>query len=279
MKVSVITVSYNAASTIGDTLASVRAQDYHDVEHIVVDGASTDGTMDVVRGFARAGLRVVSEPDKGLYDAMNKGVALATGDLIGFLNADDFFAQRDALRVLVEAAKASPPAAAVCGAVAIVQPDRPDVVFRYYRSVGFKPWMLRHGHMPPHPGFYVRKSAFEQVGPFDISLKVGADFEWMVRFFNSKHLLMAPIERTVVGLRVGGISTRGLASAQVINEEALRSLRRWGVTTHAVLIWAKYAAKAFQLLRRPHDYPEGAWLPGQIASEPPTESYSNHDGF
>ncbi len=264
MKITVVTVAFNAEKTIGDTLRSVAAQRHPAVEHLVIDGGSRDATMEVVRAHAHRGLCAQSEPDRGLYDAMNKGLAQATGDLVGFLNADDFFARTDALTLIARAAAEHPAADAVCGAVALVEPERPDRVRRHYRARGFRPWMMRYGHMPPHPGFYVRRAAAAAVGPFDLDLRVGADFEWMLRFFHVKALRMEPLDETLVGLRLGGVSTRGLASMRVINAEAVRSCRRWGVPTSPARVWSKYLAKGLQLVRRPVDFPRGAdtaWLP------------------
>src|SRR5690606_14344258 len=148
-------------------------------------------------------LRWISEPDQGLYDAMNKGIAMATGDYIGFLNADDFFCRVDAVQRI--AALASDRPAAVAFSIAIVDQQNPSRVARSYRATGFRPWMLAFGHMPPHPGFYASRMAFEQVGLFDPSFRICADFDWMVRFFHRNRLHAACDSATLVALREGGI--------------------------------------------------------------------------
>lgn len=263
MKISVITVAYNAAETIADTLDSVAAQTGVDLEHIVVDGNSSDDTMDIVRARQHDRLRWISEPDRGLYDAMNKGVAMAEGDLMGFLNADDFLCRTDALAAIAEVASKSS-GDAVCGAVAIISPKPPFVVRRSYQATGYRPWMLRFGHMPPHLGFYCRRSVFHEVGEFDIGLRICADFDWMLRFFKGANRAMTALPKTIVSMRTGGISTQGLRSIYRINREATQSCRRGGLVTHPIIMYAKYIIKVAQLFQSPPDYPApGAvrWVP------------------
>lgn len=255
MKISIITVAYNAEATIGDALASVQAQTWGDREHIIIDGASTDGSGRILAQLADAKTVVVSEPDGGIYDAMNKGMRLATGDLIGFLNADDFYVRADTLAILAKAAELDDQADAVGGAVALLNPRDLKRMRRYYPSAGFHPWMLRFGHMPPHPGFYVRREAMHQVGEFDPRLRTGADFEWMVRFFHVHRLNLRPVTETLVGFRLGGNSSKGFESLRNINREALTSCRRWGLSSNAMAIWAKYLVKSYQFLERPPDFP------------------------
>ena len=254
MKISIVTVAYNAAATIADAIRSVAAQDHDDYEHIVVDGASTDDTRAIAASLPGERVVIVSEPDNGIYDAMNKGIRLAQGDLIGFLNADDFFARTDSLSLLAAAARGST-AAAVCGAVALVSPHNTRRIRRYYRSVGFHAWMLRFGHMPPHPGFYIRRDALDRVGEFDPRTWTGADFEWMIRFFHVHKLSMTPIRETVVAFRLGGDSTSGLRSLFNINREALASCRRWGLFSSPAAMSAKYLVKIGQYVDRPSDFP------------------------
>ena len=258
MKISVITVAFNAAATIGDTCASVAAQTGVEVEHIIIDGGSQDGTAAVVAAQGRRGHVFVSEPDDGLYDAMNKGAAWATGDLIGFLNADDFFCRTDALALVAAAADAAPEAAAVSGGVAIVRGDDVTRVTRAYPATPFGPWMLRLAHMPPHPGFYVRRAALDRVGRFDPAIRIGADFDWMVRFFVGTGLTARPIPETLVTLRDGGLSNQGLASRRQINREALATLRRHRLLALTPLVWAKYPVKALQYVVPARGWPAPA---------------------
>jgi glycosyltransferase involved in cell wall biosynthesis len=269
VKVTVITVCYNAASTIGDTIDSVEAQDHADIEHIVVDGASSDETLRILHARGNDRMRIISEPDSGLYNAMNKGLNLASGGLIGFLNADDFFCRTDAIRCLVSAAEENPDAQAVAGGVAIVNSVLPMNVVRSYSSYSFRPWMLRFGHMPPHPGFYVRRPALAHVGGFNEQFRIAADFDWMVRFFEVHKFSVKKLRQTLVCLRAGGISTRGLRSTAVINREMGLSLARHSCFSSSILIWSKYGIKITQMALPPDDYPAPVavrWTPGPASN-------------
>jgi glycosyltransferase involved in cell wall biosynthesis len=254
MKISVVTVAYNAASTIADTLKSVALQSHTDIEHIIVDGASTDDTLNIVNENAHPAVRIISEPDNGLYDAMNKGVAAATGDFIGFLNADDFYCRSDALSLIAKTASQAG-CEAVSAAIAVVNPRDIRQVTRAYDSLSFRPWMLRFGHMPPHPGFYVRRDVFLSMGFFETQYRIGGDFDWMVRFFLCGQRKSIAIRETVVGLRQGGISTAGFGSHVLLNREACSILRRRGYSVAESLIWMKYVAKIFQWIVPAFAYP------------------------
>ena len=253
----------NAETTIADTIRSVSAQDYPDLEHIIIDGASTDGTLAVIEAHAHSGLRIHSERDSGIYDAMNKGVAAASGDLIGFLNADDFLCRKDAITLIARGARKGS-SCAVGGAVAIVDPKALRRVVRAYPARGFSPWMMRFGHMPPHPAFYARAEAFRKVGLFDSAMKIGGDFEWMVRFFHSHRLKATFIRETLVTMRHGGISTGGIRNKILLNREANRSLRAQGFHSHEAVLWLKYLTKSAQWIAPAADYPpphEVRWRP------------------
>jgi glycosyltransferase involved in cell wall biosynthesis len=258
MKISVITVAWNAGATIGGACASVAAQDHPDIEHIIIDGGSTDATKAAVAAHARPGHVFVSEPDKGLYDAMNKGLALASGELIGFLNADDFFCRTDAMTLVARAAAETPAADAIAGGVAIVAADDVTRLTRAYPAAPFAPWMLRLAHMPPHPGFYARRRAFDRVGGFDPAIRIGADFDWMVRFFARDRLMARFIPETLVTLREGGLSNQGLASRTAISREALATLKRHQLFSWTPLVWAKYPVKALQYVVPAQGWPAPA---------------------
>ena len=254
MKITVITVAYNAQATIADTLASVAAQRGVEVEHLVIDGASTDRTVEVVTAAGYPNLRLISEADRGLYDAMNKGMRLATGEAFGFLNADDYFCRTDAL-ALIAAAFARTSAAAVSASVAIVDAADTARVVRAYGARHFAPWMLYFAHMPPHPGFYVRTPAAGQVGDFDTRYRIAADFDWLVRFYLTLGLGSAALADTIVAMRQGGASQQGLASAATVSRESGQSLSRNGRLSAPPLFWLKYAVKAFQFVARPANFP------------------------
>lgn len=247
MKITVVTVCYNAADTIAETLESVAAQRGAEVEHVVIDGGSTDGTLDVVRRFPHVAL-LVSEPDRGIYDAMNKGLAHATGDAIGFLNADDRFRRDDALRLIAEHLAH---AEAVVGDLVIVDAEDPSKVRRFYSSRGFRPWMLRLGHMPPHPTLYVRREVFAEIGGFDPSYRIAGDFDFVVRLLLQRRATRwQRVPHSLVTFRNGGASTRDLAAKVRMNREILQSLRSKGLSLGAPALYARYPFKALQLIAR-----------------------------
>lgn len=229
MKVSIITVSFNSAATIGDTLRSVNAQSHADIEHIIVDGGSTDGTVEVVRRIGTRVARLVSEPDRGIYDAMNKGLRLATGDLVGFLNADDMLADDSTIADIARAAAEHPTADAIYGDLVYVPKERPGSVLRYWRSGDFSRSRLRYGWMPPHPTFYVRTARLAELGGFSETLRIAADYDFMLRCLSRPGASAAYLPEVLVRMRAGGASNRSLPALLRKSREDLTALRRNGV--------------------------------------------------
>lgn len=229
MRVTVITVAYNSERTIGDTLASVASQTHPDLEHLVIDGASRDNTLRIVRDAGHHVAQVISEPDHGIYDAMNKGLALATGDLVGFLNADDMFAGSDSVAELAAEAQRTN-AQAVYGDLVYVRDDDPGAVVRVWRSGSFTPSQLRFGWMPPHPTFYVRSATLRTLGGFDTRYRIAADYELMLRCLSgSADQPIGYVPRVLVRMRTGGASNRSLSALWRKSTEDLRALRTSGV--------------------------------------------------
>jgi glycosyltransferase involved in cell wall biosynthesis len=248
MKFSIITAAYNAEATIEETLRSVADQTHHSVEHIVVDGGSHDRSMELVKAHLRHGGRYLSEPDKGLYDAMNKGLSMATGDIIGILNADDRFADRETLSELAKAFIASR-TDAVLGDVAFFSPRYPERLIRRYRSTRFTPRKLGWGWMPAHPGMYLTRAAYQTVGNYRTDYRIASDFEFVVRAFAKHHLSFAFLPRILVEMRTGGVSTSGVAANLLINREVLRACRENGVYSNMLMIASKYPLKLLEYLR------------------------------
>lgn len=240
MKVTIITVAYNSAGTIADTLSSLAAQTHPDIEHIVIDGRSTDATLDIVSRHPRVA-HCVSELDKGIYDAMNKGLALATGDLVGFLNADDVFDGDQAVQRLVEAAVGG--VDVVYGDLVYVRADDLGHVIRHWRSGDFRRSRLRFGWMPPHPTFYVRRELLAAVGGFDTSLRIAADYDFMLRCLCSPAVHAQYVPRVLVRMRAGGVSNASAGSMLRKSAEDLRTIRK-----HAVGGWLTLAAKNLRKL-------------------------------
>ena len=205
MKVSIITVAFNSAATIAHCMQSVLDQSYSNIEYIVVDGLSKDNTLNIVREFEPlfAGkMRWISENDNGIYDAMNKGLHMATGDVVGILNSDDFFTDNDVIEKVAQAFT-DDKIDAVYGDVHFVRETNLSRCVRYYSSAGFRPWWLRFGIMPAHPSFYARKEVFQKAGLYKTDYKIGGDFEMMVRLFKrfdikTKYLPMVFVTKTRV---------------------------------------------------------------------------------
>lgn len=249
MKISIITVSFNSADTIADTMRSVAMQTYPELEHIVVDGASSDETLAVVRSFPDRLSRVVSERDTGIYDAMNKGLALATGDLVGFLNADDMLANPWVITRI--AAAAGRDVDAVYGDLSYVNKDRPTEVLRHWSSGTFDARRLRYGWMPPHPTFYIRRSLARSLGFFDLQFRIAADYDFMLRCLARPGVRVAYVPEVLVRMRAGGASNRSLGALVNKSREdliALKKNRVGGITT----LLLKNARKLPQFVYRPH---------------------------
>lgn len=235
---TVITVVFNGAATLEQTICSVIGQTYGNVEHIIIDGGSTDATLDILRKYEGHIDYWVSEKDAGIYDAMNKGISLARGGYIGMLNADDYFANPSALEKIA-AYLGENNVDAVFSCLDIVDPANPDRVLRKYRISSFSPFMLRIGVMPPHPTFYCRKSCYEKAGPYRTDYRIAADFEMLVRLLLKHHVTWGFIDETTVKMRSGGLSSRGIKSNWVVNREIIRACSENGLYTNMFMLACK----------------------------------------
>lgn len=236
MKITLITVSYNSAATIGDTLRSVVEQTHPDIEHIVIDGGSKDGTLDIVRDQGSRVSLCLSEPDRGIYDGMNKGLQRAGGEFVGFLNADDVLADPDAIARMVHLLKQSPQADAVYSDLVYVKVDDLQSVIRHWHSGDFTRASLKRGWMPPHPTFYLRRSRLVDVGEFDIRLRIAADYDFMLRCLSRKDFSVVYLPGILVRMRTGGASNRSLKALVRKSREDLGAMRRSGVGGFGTLI-------------------------------------------
>lgn len=250
MKISVITVSYNSAATIADTLRSVSEQTHLDIEHIVIDGGSKDDTLLLVKAHSKRVGKVISQRDSGIYDAMNKGLALATGDVVGFLNSDDVYADTETLKRIAEAFR-DPQIDVVYGDLVFVAQDNLDRVVRYWKSRDYTPGACASGWMPPHPTFYARRSVYETHGGFDLGFPVAADFEMALRLLDKAHVQSRYIPSVQVRMRVGGESTRSLKSVFLQNGETSRACLKHGLPGGARFVLRRLVSKLPQLLHRP----------------------------
>ncbi|WP_315517504.1 glycosyltransferase family 2 protein [Hoylesella shahii] len=248
MKVSIITVAFNSAATIAHCMQSVLDQSYSNIEYIVVDGLSKDNTLNIVREFEPlfAGkMRWISEKDNGIYDAMNKGLHMATGDVVGILNSDDFFTDNDVIEKVAQAFT-DDKIDAVYGDVHFVRETNLSRCVRYYSSAGFRPWWLRFGIMPAHPSFYARKEVFQKAGLYKTDYKIGGDFEMMVRLFKRFDIKTKYLPMVFVTMRMGGASTKNVGSRLTLLREDTRACRENGVYTHPLLICLKYFYKVLE---------------------------------
>jgi glycosyltransferase involved in cell wall biosynthesis len=247
MKVSIITVCYNSAATIDTTLQSVRDQDYPHIEHIIVDGGSRDETMSIVSRYPHVA-KAISEKDDGLYDAINKGINLATGDVVGILNSDDFFPGNNIIS-LVAGSFRNTSIDAVYGDVAFVKPDNLFKVVRYYSAKYFNPGKFRYGYMPPHPSFYAKRSCFQQYGLYKPDYVIASDYELLMRFLYRFKLPSAYINHPLVYMRTGGVSNKTIFSRYILNKEIIRACKENSVNTNMLILSVKYLNKVFEYIR------------------------------
>jgi glycosyltransferase len=217
MKITIITATYNSASTIRDTLESVRSQTYPHIEHIIIDGMSSDSTLSIVRQYAHVS-RCISEPDKGIYDAMNKGIDLATGDIIGILNSDDIYQDSTVLARVMETFM-NDHCDAVYGDLVYVDAQDTGKVLRYWKSGEYRPGNFKWGWMPPHPAFFVRRSLYERFGTFNTAFRTAADYELMLRFIHRHGARLGYVPRVLVKMREGGASNQSMTSRLKANKE------------------------------------------------------------
>jgi glycosyltransferase involved in cell wall biosynthesis len=215
--ISIITATFNSAATVRDTLTSVRAQDHPRVQHVLVDGASQDDTLAIVGGFPHVA-GVLSEPDRGLYDAMNKGIALSTGDVIGILNSDDFYPHPQVLGRVAKLLERTG-AEALYGDLEYVDGQDTGRVVRRWRGGDYRPDNFYRGWMPPHPTFFVRRSVYERFGVFNLSLRFAADYELMLRFLLRHGISVCYLPEVLVRMRTGGLSNASLRNRWRANRE------------------------------------------------------------
>jgi glycosyltransferase len=249
MKISTVTVCRNSRATIARTVESFLKQDYPDKELLVIDGGSTDGTPDIVNGFGNDAIRLISEKDDGIYDAMNKGLANYSGDAIGFLNSDDVYHDRHVLGRIVDALEQ---ADAVYGDLTMVSDHATGHVVRQWQAGTFTPGAFRDGWMPPHPTFYVRRALADRVGRFDLSYSISADYDFMLRALELEGARARYIPLVLIDFLMGGMSTTGPLAVVRGNLECLRARQRHlGAPVIDAALFMKPLRKIRQLLGHP----------------------------
>lgn len=246
MKVSIITATYNSASTVTDTLESVKVQTYPFIEHIVVDGLSKDNTLELVQASNHV-QKIISEKDQGIYDAMNKGIALADGAIIGILNSDDFYAHENVIQEVVKLFETTN-CDAVYGNLIFVHPDNPKRILRKWIAGGYDVNLFLKGWMPPHPTFFVRKSVYEKFGTFNTTLKSSADYELLLRFLFMHQIKVAYLHDVLVHMRSGGQSTKSIQNRIRAHKEDYLAWRLNGLTPKWYTLMLKPIRKIKQFL-------------------------------
>lgn len=247
MKISIITVCYNSASTLEKTIDSVLKQTYKNIEYIIVDGNSKDSTVSIIEKYQNKISKWISEPDKGLYDAMNKGIGLATGDLIGILNSDDTFNSNTILEEIVSFHRKNNVDATVGN---IIQHTEEGKIVRFYSSNNWNPEKLKIGFMPPHPSIFFKKELFDKFGYYRLEFKIGADYELITRFFLKNNISWKYSGVTTTAMLVGGLSSSGSSSYKLITKEIQKALSMNGISFSPVKIKLRFFWKIIGFLKK-----------------------------
>lgn len=246
MKISIITATFNSGLTLRDTIRSVLSQSYPNIEYIIIDGGSKDNTLEIINEYKNKIAKVISEPDKGIYDAMNKGIRMATGDIVGILNSDDFFTSTNVVENMVKTFESNN-TDAVFGDIHFVKPENLNKSVRYYSSSIFRPSLFRFGFMPAHPSFYVRRICYEKYGLYDLNYKIASDYDLLIRFLYVNKITYKYLNMDFVTMRMGGASTENMKSRVVLNKEIVRACRKYGIYTNLFILSLKYFCKIFEL--------------------------------
>lgn len=248
MKISIITVVYNNAHVIKSAIDSVLTQTYSNIEYIIIDGNSTDGTVDVITSYGNKISKFVSEPDNGIYDAMNKGLQLATGDVVGILNSDDMYINQDVIEKVVAVFEMHDVESLFADLV-YVRPTNLEKVVRYYDSSYFSPTKFAYGWMPAHPTFFVKRSIYEKYGYFKTDYKIAADYELLARFLGKHAISYFYLQLPIVKMRMGGVST-SFRSIAINTLEQLRSCRENNIKTSFLKVLCKYPQKILGFIKK-----------------------------
>lgn len=248
MKISIVTVVYNNAATIEHTIQSVLSQHYRDVEYIIVDGLSTDGTIDIIKKYESKIATFISEKDNGMYDAINKGIKAATGDVIGILNADDFYYDDDVLIKIANTFQQEKHIDAVIADIVFIKDDDDRRILRHYRSNHWRPSKFAWGYMPPHPSFFCKKHLFEKYGYYKTDYKIAADYELLIRFLLVNKIPFKYLPINTTKMRMGGKSTKNINSIITLNKEIRKGCKENNISSNYLMIYSKYFFKPFEFL-------------------------------
>lgn len=240
MYFSIITATYNSAPTISSSIESLQSQSFTNYEHIIIDGKSTDHTLTVVEEYKNTQTIVISEPDNGMYDALNKGIRMARGTVIGFLHADDMYGSATVLQQVHDTFHQQQ-SDAVYGDLEYVAKDNPGKVLRRWKSEPYRPEALKKGWMPPHPTFFVKKSVYDSYGSFDSSMQIAADYELMMRFLAKHKINIAYIPMVLVRMKTGGASNKSFRNILVKSYEDYKAMKRYNVGGFTTLMMKNFS--------------------------------------
>jgi glycosyltransferase involved in cell wall biosynthesis len=246
LKISIVTVSYNSEEYIESAIQSVLSQTYDNIEYIIIDGGSTDNTGSILNKYKKNIGIIISEPDEGIYDAMNKGYRLASGDIIGILNSDDFFYSKTTVSEIANVFNAFG-VDSVHGDIRFIHPGNMQKTVRYYSSSWFSPWLFRFGMMPPHASFYARKEVFDKYGLYKTNYRMAGDFELLLRLLYVKKISTKYMDKCIVTMRTGGLSTNSLNGKKLLNQESIKACKENQVYTNYVFLLIKYLVKTIEL--------------------------------
>lgn len=251
MKISIITASYNRANTIKDTIESILSQSYKDWEHIIIDGASTDNTLEVINAYKdqyKGRLKLISEKDKGIYDAMNKGIALATGDIIGILNSDDIYFDSEVLSCIKNSFQDTN-IEGIHGGIVVTDPNNLNKIIRIKKGCAYPKGGFSSGWHPAHPSFYVRKEIYDKFGKFDLSFGTASDMELMIRFIEREHISLAFEPKIMVKMRFGGASNNSIKALLRSNKQVIRAFEKNNLSKPKFYLIKKLTPKIIGMIK------------------------------
>jgi glycosyltransferase involved in cell wall biosynthesis len=248
MRVSLITACYNSSRYISSAIESIINQDYAEIEYIIIDGASTDGTIDIVKSYGSRIAKFISEPDNGIYDAMNKGLRLATGNIIGILNSDDLYVDNSVISLVVdqfEKCKCD----ALYADLYYVKQEQINNIVRKWKTRVFSPGSFRTGWHPPHPGFFVRKEIYDRYGIFDLEFKLAADFELMLRFLEKYKIQTTYLPQPLIRMRLGGATNKSIKNILFQNIECYKAFKKNKIPVSVFYPFLRLLPKLVQFLK------------------------------
>lgn len=246
MKITIITVCYNSEKTIRKTIESVLSQNYQNIEYIIIDGASKDNTINIIGEYSERIAKFISEKDNGIYDAINKGISMANGDIVGILNSDDIFYDNDTISCIAEKFSTNIDLESIIGDIVFVKPN--GKLYRHYSALNWTPKKFIWGLMPPHPTFYCKRTIFDKYGSYRNDFKIAADYELLIRFLLVNKISYEYIPKILVSMSLGGVSTKNLSSNLKINKEVLRACKLNNLNTNLFKLYTKYFFKIKEFL-------------------------------